>query len=165
MSGDWPERSRRAGGRFSFPVFDAGQRCGTRSEYQEHPIANTFVILCTSPALAAALSLVSLGKVTKRTTWIAIVSVMVGLAIVVSGSLRSENIIGDALAFFAVTYRIIPDYLAVPETARMNHFVLSLVAVFVVSLLLAGVLGVSTFEALAESAPDWVCRQHAENGH
>lgn len=95
-----------------------------------------------------------LGEVTKRTTWIAIASVMVGIAFVVSGSLGSGNIIGDALAFFAVTYRIIPDYLAVPKTARIKHFVLSLAAVFVVSLLLAGVLGVSTFEAFAESAPD-----------
>lgn len=66
-------------------------------------IANTFVILSASPALAAVFSWVFLGEVTKRATWIAIVSVMVGIAIVVSGSFGSGNLIGDALAFFAVT--------------------------------------------------------------
>lgn len=66
-------------------------------------VANTFVILSTSPALAAVFSRVFLGEATKRATWIAIASVMVGITIVVSGSFGSGNLIGDALAFFAVT--------------------------------------------------------------
>lgn len=61
--------------------------------------------------------------------------------------------LGLMIYALVLLYRIIPDYLAVPEAARVKHFVLSLVAVFVVSLLLAGVLGVSMFAAFAESAP------------
>lgn len=66
-------------------------------------IANTFVILSASPALAAAFSWLFLREVTKRSTWLAIVSVMVGIAIVVSGSFESGNLFGDTLAVFAVT--------------------------------------------------------------
>ena len=65
-------------------------------------IANTFVILSASPALAALFSWWLLGEVTKRSTWIAIISVMVGIAIVVSGSFKSGNLLGDGLALFAV---------------------------------------------------------------
>ncbi|MES0812946.1 DMT family transporter [Roseibium sp. SCPC15] len=66
-------------------------------------VANTFVILSTAPALAAVFSRIFLGEVTRRATWLAIGSVMVGIAIVVSGSIGSVNLAGDALAFFAVT--------------------------------------------------------------
>ncbi|MBN3561019.1 DMT family transporter [Aliamphritea spongicola] len=66
-------------------------------------IANTFVILSAAPALAAVFSRIFLGEVTRRSTWIAIVSVMIGIAIVVSGSFESGNLLGDALALFAVT--------------------------------------------------------------
>ncbi|PSW21386.1 EamA/RhaT family transporter [Photobacterium sanctipauli] len=65
-------------------------------------IANTFVILSAAPALAAVFSRIFLGEVTKRSTWIAIASVMVGIAIVVSGSFKSGNLLGDGLALFAV---------------------------------------------------------------
>lgn len=66
-------------------------------------IANTFIILSAYPALAALFSWFMLGEVTKRTTWLAIVSVMVGIGVVVSGSFGSGNLTGDALALFAVT--------------------------------------------------------------
>ncbi|WP_353339447.1 DMT family transporter [Pelagimonas sp. KU-00592-HH] len=66
-------------------------------------VANTFVILSTAPALAAVFSRIFLGEVTRRATWIAIVAVMVGIAIVVSGSFGAGNLYGDVLAFFAVT--------------------------------------------------------------
>lgn len=65
-------------------------------------VANTFVILSAAPALAALFSWWFLGEVTQRSTWIAIVAVMVGIAIVVSGSFKSGNWIGDGLAVFAV---------------------------------------------------------------
>ncbi|MES0883569.1 DMT family transporter [Roseibium sp. SCP14] len=48
-------------------------------------------------------SRIFLGEVTRRATWLAIGSVMIGIAIVVSGSIGSVNLAGDALAFFAVT--------------------------------------------------------------
>jgi drug/metabolite transporter (DMT)-like permease len=66
-------------------------------------VANTFVILSTAPALAAVFSRIFLGEVTRRATWLAIGSVMIGIAIVVSGSIGSVNLAGDALAFLAVT--------------------------------------------------------------
>jgi hypothetical protein len=49
-------------------------------------------------------------------------------------------------------YRIIPDYLAVPPGSRVWHFISSMVAVFVVSLLLASIFGVGMIGAFAESA-------------
>ncbi|WP_342633604.1 DMT family transporter [Pseudovibrio sp. Ad37] len=66
-------------------------------------VANTFVILSISPALAAAFSWLFLGEVTKRTTWISIISIMIGIAIVVSGSFGSGTLMGDVLAGLAVT--------------------------------------------------------------
>jgi drug/metabolite transporter (DMT)-like permease len=66
-------------------------------------IANTFVILSVSPALAAVFSRLFLGEVTQRATWIAIAAVMLGIGVVVSGSFGSGNLYGDALAFGAVT--------------------------------------------------------------
>ncbi|WP_170560384.1 DMT family transporter [Ruegeria atlantica] len=67
-------------------------------------VANAIVILSTSPALAALFSWVFLGEVTRRATWIAIAAVMVGIAIVVSGSFGSGNLLGDALALIAVSF-------------------------------------------------------------
>lgn len=66
-------------------------------------ITNTFVILSAAPAIAAIFSWLLLKEVTQRSTWLAIISVMVGIFVVVSGSFESGNIKGDALALFAVT--------------------------------------------------------------
>ncbi len=66
-------------------------------------IANTFVILSAAPAVAAIFSWLILKEATSRSTLIAIVAVMIGIAIVISGSFSSGNWMGDALAVFAVT--------------------------------------------------------------
>lgn len=66
-------------------------------------VANVFVILSIAPALAAVFSRIFLGEVTRRATWVAMAFVMVGIGIVVSGSIGSVHLAGDALAFFAVT--------------------------------------------------------------
>ncbi|WP_286303050.1 DMT family transporter [Vibrio apostichopi] len=66
-------------------------------------IANTFVILSAAPAVAAIFSWLILKEATSRSTLIAIVAVMIGITIVVSGSFSSGNWMGDALAVFAVT--------------------------------------------------------------
>lgn len=66
-------------------------------------IANTFVILSGAPALAAIFSRIFLGEITKRSTWMAIAAVMIGISIVVSGSFKTGNWLGDGLAVFAVT--------------------------------------------------------------
>ena len=65
-------------------------------------IANTFVILSAAPAVAAVFSWLILKETTSRSTLVAIVAVMIGIAIVVSGSFSSGNWIGDALSVFAV---------------------------------------------------------------
>ncbi|MGF1681910.1 DMT family transporter [Photobacterium minamisatsumaniensis] len=79
-----------------------GSAAGLVLSISHTSIANTFVILSASPALAAVFSWMFLGEVTKRSTWLAIASVMVGIAIVVSGSFKSGNLLGDGLALFAV---------------------------------------------------------------
>ncbi|PTO66951.1 DMT family transporter [Vibrio splendidus] len=65
-------------------------------------IANTFVILSAAPAVAAIFSWLILKEATSRSTLIAIVAVMIGITIVVSGSFSSGNWMGDTLAVFAV---------------------------------------------------------------
>lgn len=65
-------------------------------------IANTFVILSATPAMAAVFSWLFLRETTIRSTWLAITAVMVGIMIVVSGSFGSGNWVGDALAVFSV---------------------------------------------------------------
>ncbi|MEZ8699678.1 DMT family transporter [Vibrio lentus] len=65
-------------------------------------IANTFVILSAAPAVAAIFSWLILKEATSRSTLVAIVAVMIGITIVVSGSFSSGNWIGDALAVFTV---------------------------------------------------------------
>ncbi|OLQ75465.1 hypothetical protein BIT28_22780 [Photobacterium proteolyticum] len=80
-----------------------GSATGLVLSIKHTSIANTFVILSAAPALAAVFSWLLLGEVTKRSTWIAIISVMIGIVIVVSGSFDSGNLIGDGLAVFAVT--------------------------------------------------------------
>lgn len=80
-----------------------GSATGLVLSIKHTSIANTFVILSAAPALAAIFSWLLLGEVTRRSTWIAIVSVMIGIVIVVSGSFDSGNLIGDGLAVFAVT--------------------------------------------------------------
>ncbi len=65
-------------------------------------VANTFVILSVTPAITAGFSWLLLGEVTQRATWYAIFSVMVGIVIVVSGSLGSGSLVGDGLAMLAV---------------------------------------------------------------
>ncbi|WP_051202118.1 DMT family transporter [Ferrimonas senticii] len=66
-------------------------------------VANTFVILSATPALSALFSWLWFREATSRRTWLAIVSVMVGILIVVSGSAQSGNWLGDGLALIAVS--------------------------------------------------------------
>ena len=65
-------------------------------------IANTFVILSATPAMAAVFSWIFLRETTSRSTWVAIIAVMIGITIVVSGSFGSGNWVGDSFAVFSV---------------------------------------------------------------
>lgn len=66
-------------------------------------VTNTFVILCAAPAITALFSRIILKETTSLTEWMIIVIVMVGVGIVVAGSLHSISLIGDGLALLSVT--------------------------------------------------------------
>ena len=61
--------------------------------------------------------------------------------------------LGLMIYALVLLYRIIPDYLAIPPGSRVLHFISSMIAVFVVSLLLASVFGVGIIGAFAEGVP------------
>lgn len=83
-------------------VLMLGSATGLVFSIKNTSIANTFVILSASPAIAAIFSWLLLREKTSRSTIIAIISVMIGIGIVVSGSFGSGNWFGDALAVFSV---------------------------------------------------------------
>lgn len=90
-------------------------------------VANTFLILTITPALAAVFSRIFLGEVTRRATWLAIVGIMLGVGIVVSGSASdpaangNAHLLGDGLALVAVTFVALNHTLkrGFPEVSRM----------------------------------------------
>lgn len=86
-----------------FGVLMLGSASGLVLSIKNTSVANTFIILSVTPALSAAFSWIFLREKTTRATWLAILAVMAGIAIVVSGSMGSGNLTGDALALFAVT--------------------------------------------------------------
>lgn len=91
-----------------WPLFLAGalmlgSASGLVFSIKNTSIANTFIILSATPAMAALFSWLVLKETTNRSTWIAIASVMIGIIIVTSGSFGSGHLIGDALAVFSVT--------------------------------------------------------------
>ncbi|EGR3992056.1 DMT family transporter [Vibrio cholerae] len=79
-----------------------GSTTGLVFSVKNTSIANTFVIMSTSPAVAAIFSWLLLREKISRSTVIAIITVMIGIVIVVSGSFSSGNWVGDALAVFSV---------------------------------------------------------------
>ncbi|PMG88345.1 hypothetical protein BCS96_04980 [Vibrio breoganii] len=79
-----------------------GSATGLVLSIKNTSIANTFVILSASPAIAAIFSWLLLREKASRSTIIAIIAVMLGIGIVVSGSIGSGNLLGDALAMFSV---------------------------------------------------------------
>ncbi|MGI9605603.1 MAG: DMT family transporter [Acidimicrobiales bacterium] len=66
-------------------------------------VSNVVVIVAAAPIIAAALSRVILGERTSRRVWLAIGVVLVGIVIVVSGSLGEGNLGGDLFAIGAIT--------------------------------------------------------------
>lgn len=66
-------------------------------------IANTAMILGSRPVLTAIFSRFFLKEKAGTALWLAIFVVICGIAVVVSGSLESVNILGDSLALLCVT--------------------------------------------------------------
>jgi len=65
-------------------------------------IANVVVIIAAAPLVTAVLAWILLGERTKARTWVAIGLAMVGILIVVSGSLGGGGLTGDLLAVVAI---------------------------------------------------------------
>lgn len=84
-------------------ILMVGSASGLVFSIKTTSIANTFVILSATPAIAAIFSWLFLRETTSRSTIIAIVSVMIGISIVVSGSFGSGYWVGDLFALFSVT--------------------------------------------------------------
>lgn len=72
--------------------------------FKNTSVSNTLFILSGAPALTAVFARMFLGEKTKKSTWFTIVAVIVGIAIVVSGSLESGRTFGDALAVLTVIF-------------------------------------------------------------
>ena len=60
--------------------------------------ANALVIIATSPLIAAVLSRLFLAEPIPRRTWIAVISVSVAVALLFSGSLQTNGLLGDFAA-------------------------------------------------------------------
>ena len=83
-------------------VLMLGSASGLVFSIKTTSIANTFIILSATPAVAAIFSWLILREKTSRSTLVAIAFVVVGITIVVSGSFGSGNWVGDVLALFSV---------------------------------------------------------------
>ena len=66
-------------------------------------VANVVVIIAAAPLIAAVLSTLILHEPSPRRVWIAVAAVVVGVLIVVSGSLGGGSLGGDLLALLAIT--------------------------------------------------------------
>lgn len=65
-------------------------------------VANTMIIISGRPVLTAATAWLFLREETPKALWLAMLAVIAGIAVVVSGSLRSGMLLGDLFALGAV---------------------------------------------------------------
>lgn len=80
-----------------------GSASGLVFSIKNTSIANTFLIFSATPAIAAAFSWIFLREKVTKQTLAAIIAVVVGISVVMSGSLGSGNLKGDLLALFSVS--------------------------------------------------------------
>jgi drug/metabolite transporter (DMT)-like permease len=62
-------------------------------------VANTLIVLSTSPFLTALLAWVVLGEQVRTRTWIAMAAAIGGICLMVANSAATGNVLGDLLAF------------------------------------------------------------------
>jgi len=62
-------------------------------------VANTLIVLSTSPFLTALLAWVVLGEQVRTRTWVAIAAAIGGISLMVANSAAAGNLMGDLLAF------------------------------------------------------------------
>lgn len=67
-------------------------------------VSNTVVIMSGRPVMTALFAWLFLKERTSQVLWLAIAGVIGGVAIVVSGSIQSPNLLGDGLALMAVVF-------------------------------------------------------------
>jgi drug/metabolite transporter (DMT)-like permease len=108
-------------------------------------VANTVVILSVSPLFAALFTHLFLHEVVSLRTWAAIGVTLVGVAIVVSGSLESTNWLGDLFALLAAcnlggNFTLLRRY---PQPSRIVIIGLSGIFIALIALPFAAPLGLS----------------------
>jgi drug/metabolite transporter (DMT)-like permease len=62
-------------------------------------VANTLIVLSTSPFMAALLGWIGLGEPVRARTWVAIAAAFAGIGVMVVSSAAAGNVLGDLLAF------------------------------------------------------------------
>jgi drug/metabolite transporter (DMT)-like permease len=67
-------------------------------------VANTVIIMASRPILTALFSWIFLKEAAEKSLWLAMVIVTGGIAVVISGSLESVNLLGDSLAVLCVVF-------------------------------------------------------------
>lgn len=65
-------------------------------------VANTVAIIAAAPVMAALISLVAIGERTRLRTWVGIFASIIGILVIVSGSLGAGRISGDLAAVAAI---------------------------------------------------------------
>jgi len=109
-------------------------------------VANTLVIISTTPMLAAVFSHIFLGERSRRVTWFAVISVCGGLAIVLANGFDRGNFAGDIYGLIAAVFMAVN--LVVVRRASQRSMIPSVaIGGFMVALIavpFAGPLGVDT---------------------
>lgn len=83
-------------------ILMVGSASGLVFSLKNTSVANTFIILSATPAIAAMFSWLMLKEKINHSTVVAIIAVMIGISVVVSGSFGSGYWLGDLLALFSV---------------------------------------------------------------
>ncbi|WP_321529923.1 DMT family transporter [uncultured Desulfuromonas sp.] len=86
-------------------------------------VANTVIIMASRPVLTAIFSWLFLKETADKSLWLAIIMVVGGIAVVISGSLESVNLFGDSLALLCVIF------LALNGTYQRHYTKMSRIAV------------------------------------
>jgi drug/metabolite transporter (DMT)-like permease len=92
-----------------WPVFMSGLLMfGSASAFilsiKHTSVANTVIIMGSRPVLTALFSWIFLRERASAALWLAMLTVIGGIVVVVSGSLESGNLLGDCLALAAVVF-------------------------------------------------------------
>ena len=106
-------------------------------------VANVVVIIAAAPLITAILAWLLLGERTSRRTWLAIAMAMVGILIVVTGSLGGGGLLGDLLAVLAITafgFNLVI-WRRWPEISRILVLVVSGISTAIVTAPFAEVVG------------------------